>query len=95
MKVWDLETLVAEVSYPGAHAHWVSGVSAHPSQPQQLASCGLDGTLLLWDTRAARPARRKYSTHRRLGCFLFLFSWIYSILVVRSPGILVEVYYLY
>ncbi|XP_037069832.1 methylosome protein 50-like [Pollicipes pollicipes] len=56
IKVWDLETLVADASYPGAHCHWVTGVTCHPSLPHQMVSCGLDGQVLMWDTRAARPA---------------------------------------
>ncbi|KAF0295230.1 Methylosome protein 50 [Amphibalanus amphitrite] len=58
LHVWDLETLVAEVCYPGAHQHSVTGVTAHPSLPHQFISCGLDGEVLMWDTRAAKPATR-------------------------------------
>jgi len=56
LRVWDLETLVAEAAYPGAHCHWVTGVTSHPRHRHQLISCGLDGAVLLWDTRAPRPA---------------------------------------
>ena len=57
--MWDLETLVSELSYPGAHQHWVTGVAGHPGLPHQLVSCGLDGEVLMWDTRAAKPASRE------------------------------------
>ncbi|XP_067004033.2 methylosome protein WDR77 [Anabrus simplex] len=57
IKVWDVETLVAEHTYRPAHLHIVTDVAVRPNDEGSVfASCSLDGTAVLWDTRNTKPA---------------------------------------
>lgn len=58
IKVWNAESLTSEHTYRPAHLQQVSCVCAHPQDGSSLfASCSLDGTAIVWDTRNAKPAK--------------------------------------
>nr|CAD7403885.1 unnamed protein product [Timema cristinae] len=57
IKVWNTEALECEHTYRTAHTHHVTSVSAHPQENNSVfASCSLDGTVYMWDTRQTKPA---------------------------------------
>lgn len=41
-----------------AHGDTVNQVTAHNASPHMLASCSMDGTVLVWDSRNPKPARK-------------------------------------
>nr|CAD7596913.1 unnamed protein product [Timema genevievae] len=60
IKVWNTEALECEHTYRTAHTHHVTSVSAHPQENNSVfASCSLDGTVYMWDTRQTKPASGK------------------------------------
>ncbi|KAK7869381.1 hypothetical protein R5R35_000689 [Gryllus longicercus] len=57
IKVWDVESLVAEHTYRPAHSNQVTSVATQPTDGSEVfASCSLDGKSLLWDSRNPKPA---------------------------------------
>ncbi|XP_069686307.1 methylosome protein WDR77-like [Periplaneta americana] len=66
IKVWSVESLVAEHTYRPAHLHQVSSVCTHPQDGHSLfASCSLDGMVLIWDTRNVKPAKVAFNNRAK------------------------------
>lgn len=50
--------LIEIKSYPHAHSASITGVSAHPTSPNQFTSCSSDRSCFIWDKAMLRPATR-------------------------------------
>lgn len=46
-----------------AHSAMVNRVAAHNSEPHMFTSCSNDGSVLVWDTRNVKPAKRIRKLH--------------------------------
>jgi len=73
IRIWDLESLVSTRAFSPAHAHVVTAVRACPMPGGIFASCALDGSVLLWDTRDEPPAT---SLANPCGVGLTALSWV-------------------
>lgn len=70
--VLDCRTQQRFSSYRPAHGGSVTSLAAHPDHSAVFASAGLDGNVLMWDTRQAKPAS---SVHRDISCPVTTVLW--------------------
>ncbi|KAL6429327.1 hypothetical protein ACFW04_008199 [Cataglyphis niger] len=72
LKVWDVEDLVATYSYSFAHTDIITSTDVKPMCSSEFISTSLDGELLLWDIRRAKPA---HCIFKRPDCQLLAVTW--------------------
>ncbi|KAK7018683.1 Nucleoporin Nup43 [Halocaridina rubra] len=66
LTLWDMRSAYQPITVIAAHSGPITEVRFHPSSPEHLLTCGLDGQILHWDASAAgRPSQLPFKNTKQ------------------------------